>query len=306
MPVRVMVDGTVERIGGARRLRVRRGDLLAVLRATPLATDRQARAADAATADRLASLATSRGDAAEERIQRIRADALRRELALLDEELGLTQVRAPANGMVLTPRLEERVGTSLAEGDQLLVLGRTDTLELELGVAQHDVLRIRPGQEVRLRVDALPSRTFEGRVTSVAQLPVGGRGGDVSRAGGDPEPGRTPEGRDGRARAGADRSGVHHRAGVARAGEVGPPRLVEALGVRRIALPLLLALAGVACSRADGDAPRESAQAGCDVAAAATAASLVTADTVTVELPSRCRPSSTSSTTPPSTLDRQG
>jgi multidrug efflux pump subunit AcrA (membrane-fusion protein) len=170
-PVRVLVDGTVERIGVREGSRVRRGDLLAVLRATPLATDRQAKAADAATADRLAALAASRGDAAEERIQRIRADALRRELALLDEELSLTQVRAPADGVVLTPRLEERVGASLAEGDQLLVLGRTDTLELELGVAQHDVLRVRPGQEVRVRVDALPSHTFEGRVISIAQLP---------------------------------------------------------------------------------------------------------------------------------------
>ncbi len=170
-PVRVLIDGTVERIGVREGSRVERGDLLAVLRATPLTSERQARAADAATADRLASLAASRGDAAEERIQRIRADALRRELTLLDEELGLTNVRAPAAGMVLTPRLEERVGTSLAEGDQLLVLGRTDTLELEFGVAQHDVLRVRPGQEVRLRVDALPSRTFEGRVTSIAQLP---------------------------------------------------------------------------------------------------------------------------------------
>jgi multidrug resistance efflux pump/putative methionine-R-sulfoxide reductase with GAF domain len=170
-PVRALVDGMVERIGVREGSRVARGDLLAVLRATPLAAERQAKAADAATADRLASLSASRGDAAEERIQRIRADALRRELALLDEELSLTNVRAPAAGMVLTPRLEERVGTSLAEGDWLLVLGRTDTLELEFGVAQHDVLRVRPGQEVRLRVDALPSRTFEGRVTSIAMLP---------------------------------------------------------------------------------------------------------------------------------------
>jgi multidrug efflux pump subunit AcrA (membrane-fusion protein) len=55
--------------------------------------------------------------------------------------------------------------------------------------------------------------------------------------------------------------------------------------VRRLALPLLLAVGGLACSRADGDPPRESEQAGEEVAAAATAASLVTADTVTVELP---------------------
>ncbi len=170
-PVRVLVDGTIERVGVREGSRVQRGDVLAVLRATPLAAEREGTAADAATADRLASLAASRGDAAEERLHRIRAEALRRELALLDEELGLTTVRAPAAGLVLTPRMEERTGTSLAEGDPLLVLGRTDTLELEFGVAQQDILRVRRGQDVRLRVDALPSRTFEGRVTSIAELP---------------------------------------------------------------------------------------------------------------------------------------
>ena len=170
-PVRVLVDGTIERIAVREGGRVQRGDLLAVLRATPLAAEREATAGDAATADRLASLAASRGDAAEERLHRIRSDALRRTLALLDEELALTTVRAPAAGMVLTPRMEERTGTSLAEGDQLLVLGRTDTLELEFGVAQEDILRVRSGQEVRLRVDALPSRTFDGRVISIGELP---------------------------------------------------------------------------------------------------------------------------------------
>src|SRR5688572_29948726 len=170
-PVRVLVDGTIERIGVREGSRVQRGDVLAVLRATSLAAEREGTAADAATADRLASLAASRGDAAEERLHRIRGEALRRELALLDEELGLTTVRAPASGVVLTPRVEERTGTSLAEGDPLLVLGRTDTLELEFGVPQQDIMRVRTGQDVRLRVDALPSRTFEGRVTSIAELP---------------------------------------------------------------------------------------------------------------------------------------
>ena len=170
-PVRVLVDGTIERVAVREGSRVRRGDILAVLRATPLAAEREAKAADGATADRLASLAASRGDAAEERLQRIRGDALRRELSLLDEELGLTTVRAPGPGQVLTPRVEERAGSSLAEGDPLLVIGRTDTLELEFGVTQQDILRVRPGQEVRLRVDALPSETFVGRVTSIAELP---------------------------------------------------------------------------------------------------------------------------------------
>ena len=178
-PVRALVDGTVERVLVREGSRVERGQPLAALRATALATNREAAAAGLAAADRLAALARSRGDAAEERLQRIRTESLRRELALLDEELGLTTLRAPAAGVVLTPRLEERVGTSLAEGDLLLAIGRTDTLELELGVDQRDILRVRPGQPIRLRVDALPQRTFEGTVTSVAQLPGTGEDGVV-------------------------------------------------------------------------------------------------------------------------------
>jgi multidrug efflux pump subunit AcrA (membrane-fusion protein) len=178
-PVRALVDGTVERMLVREGNRVERGQPLATLRATALATDREAAGAALGAADRLAALARSRGDAAEERLQRIRSESLRRELALLDEELGLTSLRAPAAGVVLTPRLEERIGTSLAEGDLVLTIGRTDTLELELGVDQRDVLRIRAGQPVRLRVDALPQRTFEGRVTSIAQLPLVGEDGVV-------------------------------------------------------------------------------------------------------------------------------
>ena len=44
-------------------------------------------------------------------------------------------------------------------------------------MAQRDINRVRPGQEVRLRVDAMPQRTFRGRVTTVGALPVEGDGG---------------------------------------------------------------------------------------------------------------------------------
>ena len=171
-PVRAMVAGVVERIPVTEGTLVARGAPVGYLRATGLRADREATVAEAASADRQAALAASRGDASEERLHRIRADALRREVALLDEEVELTTVRAPAGGMVLTPRVQEQVGRSLEEGDLLLTLGRTDSLELEFGVAQRDIGRVRPGQEVRLRVDAMPQRTFVGRVRSVAPAPA--------------------------------------------------------------------------------------------------------------------------------------
>lgn len=171
-PVRALVPGVIDRIFVGEGAAVTQGTPLASLRAPRLASSRAAAAAAASAAERSAALASSRGDPAEERLHRMRAEALRQELALLDEEVGLTTIRAPLSGIVLTPHLSERVGASVDEGDFLLTLGRTDSLELEFGVEQRDIARVRPGQEVHLRVDALPQRTFVGRVSSIGQLPV--------------------------------------------------------------------------------------------------------------------------------------
>jgi multidrug efflux pump subunit AcrA (membrane-fusion protein) len=78
--------------------------------------------------------------------------------------------------VVLTPHVQDRVGSSLEEGDLMLTIGRTDSLELDFGVDQRDIGRVRPGQEVRLRVDAMPQRTFSGRVRSVAPIPADSSG----------------------------------------------------------------------------------------------------------------------------------
>lgn len=171
-PVRALVPGVVERVLVDEGARVAQGTPVASLRSTSLSSDRAAIAGAAAAADRSAALAASRGDAAEEQLQRIRGNALRQELGLIDEQVGLTTLRAPVSGVVLTPRMNERIGASLDEGDLLLTVGRTDTLELEFGVDQRDIERVRRGQEVKLRVDALPQRTFTGRVTSIGQLPA--------------------------------------------------------------------------------------------------------------------------------------
>ncbi len=53
-------------------------------------------------------------------------------------------------------------------GDLLVVVGRTDSLELEFGVGERDITRVRVGDEVRLRVAALPQQTFSGHVSSIA------------------------------------------------------------------------------------------------------------------------------------------
>lgn len=169
---RPVVSGVIERILVREGQAVSRGDPLVQLRAVTLRADREAADASLQIAERAAAAAAARNDATAERIQRTRVTSLSRQLALLDEEIAVTTVRAPVDGVVLTARPEELVGARPNAGDPLLTLGRTDSLELELGVRQRDIDRVEVGQRIRLRVDALPQRTFEGNVTFVAPLPV--------------------------------------------------------------------------------------------------------------------------------------
>jgi GAF domain-containing protein/multidrug resistance efflux pump len=174
--VRTLVPGIVERVLVTEGAKVARGAPIAQLRDAELRASRTATAAAADAADRTAGQAASRGDAAEERLQRIRGDALRQELGVLDEQVAATTIRSPVTGIVLTPRPDERIGGKLEEGDLVVLVGRTDTLELEFGVDQRDLGRVAVGDEVRLRVDALPQRTFTGRVISIASAASPGDG----------------------------------------------------------------------------------------------------------------------------------
>ena len=168
--VRPLTDGIIDRVLVREGTSVERGAPVLQLREAELRADYDASAAAAVAADRAAASAASRGDAAEEGLQRMRADVLRREAAVREEQLRSATVRAPVSGVVLTPRPEERVGSWADAGGSVLVLGRTDTLELEFAVDQRDVGRVRAGEEIRLRVDAYPQRTFAGHVTGIADV----------------------------------------------------------------------------------------------------------------------------------------
>jgi GAF domain-containing protein/multidrug resistance efflux pump len=194
--VRTMVPGVIERVlvneGGA----VTRGQPLVQLRDPALQAARESRAAEIISTQREAARAAAGGDAAEEQIQRARVEGLRQELRLLDQDIAALTVRAPSAGIVLTARPEEWMGQSLAAGDPIVSIGRTDTMTLEFGVEQRNIARVVAGQRVRLRIGALPGRTFEGRVVSLGLLPVDSGSPvlfpvrvDVPNPGGDLRPG---------------------------------------------------------------------------------------------------------------------
>jgi Cu(I)/Ag(I) efflux system membrane fusion protein len=74
-------------------------------------------------------------------------------------------LRSPITGEIAEKMVIE--GQAVKEGDNLFLIADRSTLWVELAVFESDARMLRVGTPVELTVDALPGRTYEGRVTFI-------------------------------------------------------------------------------------------------------------------------------------------
>ncbi|HJW88253.1 MAG TPA: efflux RND transporter periplasmic adaptor subunit, partial [Dehalococcoidia bacterium] len=84
------------------------------------------------------------------------------------ESLSRATITTPFNGVVAAANF--RVGEYAPANAAVFVLVDTSRLEVEALVDEQDIPRIRPGQEARTVLDALPTVTFQGQVKAVSPL----------------------------------------------------------------------------------------------------------------------------------------
>ncbi len=87
------------------------------------------------------------------------------------DSLDKTTISAPLTGTIskLNSRLGERVlGTVQNVGTEIMTISDLNEMETRIDVGENDVVRIAPGQKVRLEVDAFKDRKFSGVVTEIA------------------------------------------------------------------------------------------------------------------------------------------
>ena len=88
-----------------------------------------------------------------------------------------TIITAPVDGVVLSVHKEPGemvvVGTINTPGSVILRIAKLDTILVEAGVDETEIVRVRVGQPVRVRVDAFPDTLFHGRVVRIAGSPGG-------------------------------------------------------------------------------------------------------------------------------------
>ena len=90
------------------------------------------------------------------------------EVRLLEQKLADTELRAPLDGVIATPNLDQRVGEQMRIGQDFAeVLDRSD-LQVEVLVEEPQIDLVAPGQRVKVRLRSLPDREATGTVERIA------------------------------------------------------------------------------------------------------------------------------------------
>jgi HlyD family secretion protein len=87
------------------------------------------------------------------------------QLVIASDESGRYIVRSEVDGIVLMTAKEK--GELIRRNEVIGVVGKSNAFYFELSVDELDVQRVKPGQEVLVKIDAYPGKTFSAIVTKV-------------------------------------------------------------------------------------------------------------------------------------------
>ncbi|MGH9794281.1 MAG: efflux RND transporter periplasmic adaptor subunit [Candidatus Acidiferrales bacterium] len=118
------------------------------------------------TAERLSEL---RAGTRQEEIAIARANVTqaREAVEMSRVRLSFTELRAPATGVILVRQAE--LGEVVSVGSPVVTLADLDNVWLRAYVPETDLGRIRHGQEVAVRTDTFPGKTYRGRISFISQ-----------------------------------------------------------------------------------------------------------------------------------------
>ena len=137
---------------------------------------------DLALARRELADAEFRRDLADAGQARLHAALYEAQVKLEQERVEQAQLRASIAGIVVTPKVEEKVGTALKPGEAFCELVEQDRMGAELNVPETALPLIRPEARVALKLNAFPTVTFSGTVENRRSFDCGGESAILRRA----------------------------------------------------------------------------------------------------------------------------
>ena len=147
---------------------VRRGTRLAILQDRNLEEQRNSLQSQIDVLDRNIRAHSALGSVAESRVEETRRTQLSQQLVNTETQLSRLIITAPQDGIVVTPKVEQKIGIMLKEGDEFCSIAKAGSVQARIRVDDWDLEDVAVGAAAKLWLNAAQGRTIKGRVSSVA------------------------------------------------------------------------------------------------------------------------------------------
>jgi Barrel-sandwich domain of CusB or HlyD membrane-fusion len=172
-------DGFVKAAHALPGDRVKEGEVLVDLVDQDLRLEREKWLSQVSQFDNAYASAMTRGDRAEASIGLSRLEEAQAQLALVDEQLQRSQLKAPFNGVVIQGDLSHAIGAPVKQGDALITVASEQGHRLIMDIEEGDIGLIQAGQRGHMALSALPWQTLDFSVRRITPQAVAKEGRNV-------------------------------------------------------------------------------------------------------------------------------
>ncbi len=162
------VEGVVGKVFVHEGQVVEKGQVLAEMEAWSLRSAVAEADARYETAMLQMNRALAANDGSEAGVQRVRADFWKAEVERARQMLDHAELRAPIDGVVVTPHVENFAGRKLQQGDSFAEIADISHAVVDVAIDDEDAGLLKTGQKAVVKLNSYPSRTFHGDVLIVS------------------------------------------------------------------------------------------------------------------------------------------
>jgi len=165
--IRALVDGRIQKVFVREGDQVKAGQLLAVLENPDVNAGVQSLRQELAMASSNLRGNQDRSDFGQAAQAVSDRKRLQLEMSIGQKRAQELEIRAPIDGTVVTPNVDQRIGEYLQAGDEFARVADRSTMKARILVQDRDVQDVQPGAPTKVKVLPYPFRTYSGHVDRI-------------------------------------------------------------------------------------------------------------------------------------------
>jgi len=160
---------------------VTKQDVIATLDVSDLQVEKDKRLSELSKVEKNYAQALAEGNRVELSLSVALRDEINAELALVDQQIERSQIRAPFSGVIVSGDLNQMLGAPVEQGDLLFELASLEQFRLILDIEERDIAQVQSGQTATLRLASIPGQSLSATLKTVLPVAVIAQGKNVFR-----------------------------------------------------------------------------------------------------------------------------